>query len=312
MTEGFRIPAGRDARGRLVSPAEATKRAQYMCPACSGRIDLHAGEKKRRHFHHRAGACSSETVVHLSAKRLVVQAVEDWLAGGEPPVFLRTCAHGSCEATTRQAMPRKVGRAIEEHRLASGHVADVALLARVADVPVAVIEVLHTHAVDDAKAFELGVPWIEVDAAQVCEDGGRLLVAVRDRLLPWLCAEHASSRGEPQKRARADRERLGLVLRRLDYRLADFPRYRVERVATCPSGHDAVVFAWEGASPPDPRPPHVVAVERTLDPTYRPATKGWKKLLPYRRAFASVCPTCGQRLDAQKMPPTPTSTPSSS
>lgn len=180
----------------------------------------------------------------------------------------------------------------------SGYVADVALLARAADLPIAVVEVLHTHAVDDEKAFELGVPWIEVDASQVCADGGRVLVAVRDRLLPWLCAEHASSRGEPHKRARIDRERLAAVARRLDYRLADFPTYRVARVGTCANGHDAIVFAWDGASPPDPRPPHVVAAERDdLDATYQPSAKGWKKLLPYRRVFVSVCPACGARVD---------------
>jgi hypothetical protein len=160
-----------------------------------------------------------------------------------------------------------------------------------------VIEVLHTHAVDDDKAFELGVPWVEVDAAQVCADAGRVLVAVRDRLLPWMCAEHAGSRGEPHERARIDRERLAALSRLLDYRLSDFPAYRVGRLATCPNGHDAIVFAWDGASPPDPRPPHVVAAEQgELDATYQPSAKGWKKLLPYRRVFVSVCPSCGVRL----------------
>ncbi len=295
---GFRIPVARAANGRLVPPAEADRSAPYTCPSCDGRVDLHAGEKKRRHFHHRAGVCASETVVHLSAKRLVVQAVDAWLAGtADAPSFVRRCAHPECDATTRQAMPNKVGRAVEEHRLPSGHVADVALLARVADLPVAVIEVLHTHAVDDAKAFEIGVPWIEVDAAQVCGDGGRVLVAVRDRLLPWLCPDHASTRGDAHARARVDRERLAALARRLDYRLADFPAYRVERLVTCESGHDAIVFAWDGPSPPDPRPPHVVAVERSeLDATYQPSAKGWKKLLPYKRVFVSVCPACGARL----------------
>lgn len=296
---GFVVPAACDTRGRFVTPDEATKRGRYTCPSCSSVVDLHAGEKKRRHFHHRAGvsACSSESVAHRSAKGFVVQAVAEWLAGdAAPPVFVRTCAHAGCEAKTSQAMPKKVARAVPEHRLRSGHVADVALLARAGDLPVGLIEILHSHAVDAEKAFELGVPWIEVDAAQICADAGRRLVPVRDRFIPWLCAEHADTRGEEHARRRVDRERTVAVVRRLGYDLADFPGYRIDRVVACPHGHDAIVFAWDGRSPPDPRPPHVVAVERELDATFK-RVGGWKKVLPYRRAFTSVCPKCGQRLD---------------
>lgn len=294
MSAGFAIPVAADTDGRLVPPAAAKKRVHYTCPSCRALVDLHAGEKKRRHFHHRAGgsACTNESVLHLSAKRLVVQAARDWLAGAAPaPVFVRRCAHAGCDATTKQHMPKKVGSVDEEHRLRSGHVADVALLARAADLPIGVIEILQSHAVDDTKAFELGVPWIEVDAAQVCADAGRVLVPVRDRFLPWLCPSHASTRGEAHARDRLDRERLAAVSRALDYSLADFPAYRVARVTTCPNGHDAVVFAWDGRSPPDPRPPHVVAIARDADPTFNRVT-GWQKVLPYRHTFVSVCPAC--------------------
>jgi hypothetical protein len=298
VSAGFVIPYASEA-DRLVSPDEARKGRVYRCPSCAGLVDLHAGDKKRRHFHHRAGtsSCTNESVLHLSAKRLIVQAVEDWLAGGPAPIFVRTCAHAGCHAKNEQAMPKKVGGVALEHRLRTGHVADVALLARAAaDLPIGVIEVLHSHEVDATKAFELGVPWIEVRAEDVCATGGRVLVPVQDRFIPWLCALHAETRGEAHARARVDRERLTLVVRGLGYRLADYPAYRVDSIARCPNGHDAIVFAWDGKSPPDPRPPHVVAVERDLDPTYQRAA-GWKKLLPFRRSFVSVCPTCGERVE---------------
>lgn len=296
MSAGFRIPAARAESGALVLPEDAERQAVYACPACDGRVDLHAGDKKRRHFHHRPGTCASETVTHLAAKAFILQATERWLAGAaDPPLLDRGCAFEGCARRTRQAMPPKVGRAVAEHRLPSGHVADVALLSRVVDLPVAVVEVRHTHAVDDDKALEIGVPWIEVDAAEVCAAAGRVLVAVRDRLLPWLCPEHTAARGAPAKKARVDRERLRRIAARLGYRLADFPAYRVARLATCPRGHDALVFAWDGASPPDPRPAHVVAAERApLERSFRPSAGGWTDLLPYRRVFVSVCPTCGE------------------
>jgi hypothetical protein len=302
LAAAFVVPAGRDPDGRLVIPSEADKATQYVCPSCDAPVDVHAGEKKRRHFHHRAGAstCTSESVLHLSAKRLIVQAVDDWLAGTrDAPTFIRTCAHSDCTASTKQALPKKVGAAVVEHRLRTGHVVDVALLARAADLPIGAIEILHTHAVDETKAFELGLPWIEVDAAQACEAGGRVLVPVRDHFLPWLCRDHADTRGDDHAAQRRDRERLAVIARGLDYRIADFPAYRIERVTTCPNGHDAIVFGWDGRSPPDPRPPHLVAFEADLDVTFRRGL-GFKKLLPYRRSFASVCPSCGARVDDEE------------
>jgi hypothetical protein len=292
--DGFVVPVARDGRGRLVAPEDTAKGTRLRCPACDGVVDLHAGEKKRRHFHHRAGssACTSESVLHLSAKRLVVQAVDDWLAGAAPaPAFIRSCAHPDCPAKTEQPLPKKVGRAASEHRLRSGHVADVALLARAGDLPIGVIEILFSHAVDEEKAFEIGIPWVEVDAAQVCASAGRVLVPVRDHFIPWLCPEHVTTRGEAHAQKRVDRERLAAIARRLPYRLADYPAYRIARLAHCPAGHDAIVFAWDGRSPPDPRPPHVVAAERDLD-TRRTAIGGWKKVLPHRRKYVSICPAC--------------------
>jgi hypothetical protein len=303
LSVGFAIPVARDELGRLISPADARKHAVYTCPLCSAPVDLHAGEKKRRHFHHRAGTstCTSESILHLCAKQLVKQAVDDWLEGSAgAPVFVRTCADPSCEATTKQMMPKKVARCAVEHHLRTGHVADIALLARAADLPVGVIEIHHSHAVDEAKAIELAVPWIEVEAAQVCADGGRVLVPVRDRFIPWLCPAHIETRGDAHAQRRIDRERLAALAKRLDYRLSDYPAYRVEHVTKCQNGHDAIVFTWEGAgsSPPDPRPPHVVASERELDTKFE-RRGGRRKLLPYRRSFVSICPSCGERVSAR-------------
>jgi len=283
--EGFRIPVAADPRSRLVTPDDAAKDVLYTCPSCASPVDLHAGEKKRRHFHHRPNrACSSETIIHLAAKRLVIQAVEDWLGGhAAAPQIERTCAAPECERTTRQPFPKKVRRAVEEHRLRTGHIADVALLGP-ADLPVALVEIRHTHEVDDEKAFELGVPWLEVEAASISASAGLLLVPLRDRLVPWFCVDHASHRGEAKRRETLDRERMTRLSRALDYRPAAYPGYDIERITRCVNGHDAFVFTWKGKSPPDPRPPWVVARERA---------DGWKRGLPYRRAYESVCPTCG-------------------
>lgn len=293
----FKIPAAFDAQGRLVVPEEAARGGVYGCPACDARVDLHAGEKKRRHFHHRISTCNPESVVHLTAKLLIARAVEAWLDGGPSVTFERRCAHEDCEATCRQAIPAKVGAVTLEHRLPSGHVADVALLARAAPLPVAVIEVHHTHAVDREKGFEMGVPWIEVDAAQVCDARGRELAVTTDRFLPWFCGEHEDERGRSHRAERAGRGAASALARRLPFRMSEFPGYRIARATRCPNGHDALLFSWDGKEPPWPRPPLVIAVEKDEGWTFGRTTKRPTKTMPWRRAYASACPSCGAVLE---------------
>lgn len=292
----FRIPVALDAKGRLVVPSEATKRATYRCPECNGEIDLHAGEKKRRHFHHRVAHCSLESIVHLSAKKLIAQAVEDWLEGGEPVVFVRTCASEGCGATREQPIPSKVVRVALERGLPSGAVVDVALLARGIPLPIAAIEVVHSHAVDGAKAFEMGIPWIEVDAAQVCDAAGRRLVVVTDRFLPWLCADHERERGRAKKDDREARAKAAALAKMQGLVMADFPGYRIDEVARCSNGHEALVFAWEGKDPPWPRPPLVVAVQNETDVAFRAVDRKATRVAAFRRRYASACGVCGATL----------------
>lgn len=291
----FKIPIAATTAGRLVAPEDAERGVRYGCPSCSGAVTLHAGERKARHFHHRRSACSVETVLHVSAKRLIVQAVEAWKAGGPAPVFVRACAEPGCEATTNQPMPRKIVRAAEELAVRSGHVVDVGLVG-LADLPVAAIEVLVTHAVDEAKAFELGVPWIEVDAAAVCAARGRVLTPLRDRFLPWLCEAHVERRGEAKREERSARQTHNALVRALPYRLEAFPGYRIAGTATCPSGHETLVFAWTGREPPWPRPPHVVACAKEEDQVYEATRQKMRGVLAFRHGWASACVRCGAKL----------------
>ncbi|MGH7296165.1 MAG: competence protein CoiA family protein, partial [Polyangiaceae bacterium] len=68
---GFAVPFARTDDGRLVSPDDARRAVGYRCPQCDGGVHLHAGERKRRHFHHRASeSCTAETVLHATAKQM--------------------------------------------------------------------------------------------------------------------------------------------------------------------------------------------------------------------------------------------------
>ncbi len=295
-SEGFRIPLAYDPAGRLVAPEKAARRTRYVCPSCRADVVLHAGNIKRRHFHHRSSACSAESVLHLSAKRLIVQAIEDWRNGGAPVSFLRRCQEPDCEAQTHQHLPKKVLRAVEEWPLRSGHVVDVALLG-LADLPIAAIEIVVTHAVDDRKAFELGIPWIEVDGAAVCASDGRLLVPVQDGFIPWLCSMHTHRRGVSWREDRERERDTRALVRALPFTPKDFPAYRIAGTTVCPRGHPTVVFAWDGSDPPWPRPPSVIAIESDDDTLYDRTNKALRRTLPFRRHWTNACTTCGERIN---------------
>ena len=286
------------------TPESAARRGAYRCPACDGPVDLHAGEKKRRHFHHRPSACSAETVAHLSAKLFIADAVNAWLAGGPPVVFVRRCAREGCDERCRQTVPAKVGGVAVEHALRSGHVVDVALLSRLpraSPLVIAAIEMFdHTHAVDARKAMEMGVPWIEVDARQACEAEGRELVVTTNRFLPWLCGEHEGARGADHRAGRAERATAATLARKLPFRMTEFPGFRIDGVTSCPNGHDTLIFGWEGKDPPWPRPPLVVAVEKDAGWSFGRVSGKPSKTLPWRRAYTSVCAVCGAPLDATR------------
>ena len=305
VSASFQVPFALDARERLVRPEGVARGAAYRCPECKGAVDLHAGERKRRHFHHRSttSACTTESVAHHTAKLLVAAAVNAAReeGGGPAPVFVRSCAAGGCPRTTRQPVPAKVTRAVVETALPSGRIVDVALLGR-AGLLVAVVEVVRTHAVDAEKALAIGAPWIEVDAAQACESEGRELVAVTDRFLPWLCEEHAGERRARARESRAEPLRRNALLRALPFRLEDYPGYRVVEMTRCARGHDAFVFAWDGKTPPSPRPPLVVAREPESTWSYAPLQGGWRELLPYRRTWVSTCPACGEPVRGRSSP----------
>lgn len=260
---------------------------------------------KRRHFHHRVGdsGCTNESVAHLVAKELVVEAVRLHRdAEGPSPRFVRACAQPGCDAETEQPLPSKVRRAVTEHRLKGGRVVDVALLGP-GDLVIAAIEVLQTHAVDEAKAAELAIPWIEVDAITTCAARGLLLRPTRDRFLPWLCDAHSTKRRDVVASAQGERrevhalaQRRARVIAKLPFSLDEYPSYRPGELCTCVNGHDAVTLEWKGRYPPEPRPDLIKVRERDLDVRYDPTENKLRAALPYRRYWVSVCALCGADL----------------
>lgn len=189
MSSACQRPAApiQDARGLLnrwaehehkVIPAElCSPKVTYRCPllGCGGELVMAAAEsdKVRPHLRHLSGSCtsSSESPEHDLAKRVVAERVEAWLAGGRlMPSLEYVCGVCGTGQELRAPFFGTVGAGVEGST--AGRRADV-LVQREGRAPI-FVEVLVSHAVDDAKAADLAaakVLWVELRACVVLEGG---------------------------------------------------------------------------------------------------------------------------------------------
>ena len=140
------------------------------CPCCGERIEWKAGAELTPHVSHLGGAAcstvtSSESEDHLNAKLDLADA----LAALSQLEAARVC---QCQSSSRRVDVVAQGwtRVAMEHRSPrTTRVSDVALLDEAGAILLA-IEVVHTHAVDAAKAADYvaaQIPWIEVSVEEV-------------------------------------------------------------------------------------------------------------------------------------------------
>ena len=266
---GFRVPLGVDPRGAIVTPEDAQRGTTYCCPACSSKLVLRKGEKKRPHYAHKATTeCSGESALHASAKHLIASTISD---GAVPTLHLQ-CK--SCfEHFTVPFPPDRELRPSVEHLVDGGRVVDVALL-NGEDVALAV-EIVKTSAVTEAKAADLSMPWVELEAEAVLENPTHWR-PTQHRLRVWRC----------RACRRADiiaKEELEKCLARHQIEF-DRTLYRAAPAACWKCGQVIPLFRWGDnalfakSSPPTPRPD---TVRRAFTKTAR------------ARYWANHCPVCG-------------------
>jgi hypothetical protein len=245
------VPYGVPAHGPMVRAANALRGTRYNCPGCAALLVLRDGPSKeiRKHFAHPSrGACSQESIEHKTAKRLILELLQENSRGtggaievhGECPCgggAVRTIVPGSfthahAERSVGEYRPDVVGYGVEGPRLA--------------------IEILHTHAMPQRKAESLKCRWVELRAAEIieCHDSWRPVRAHLRALTCRSCAE-----------LRAECTELGLPegTYTTDKRNVDTVPYVVAR-SECWKCHAHIpVFWWRGVPfsqvpPPEPAP----------------------------------------------------------
>lgn len=258
----FLIPYAFGADGSLVSRSDAVKGNDYFCLGCGRRLVVRVGNVKTKHFAHLGEfVCLSETVIHATAKRLVVEVIVLWKAGGARPQVQRRCE--SCGGKGLQYLPDKVIRSVVECRLGSGYIVDVALFSE--SEVVAAIEVYVTHLVTKEKSKNLEVPWVELRGEEIILDP-LLWKPMVDKFRPYKCGECKVRAVEKEKASKRISEQLGIRLPWGNYRASPYECYRC--------GREILVFTWPGRimwaveKPPFPIPPSVKF-------SYTKTTKGW-------------------------------------
>jgi ssDNA-binding Zn-finger/Zn-ribbon topoisomerase 1 len=248
-TREFRVPLGRSVTGALVAPADLVAGEHYLCPACGDPLVVRTGSKVRTHFAHKASStCSGESVLHHTAKLLIQEAVEQACAGRRQIVLVMRCE--DCGATSETNFPgHTVDRARLEQRLPSGRIVDV-LLTR-GEVLRLAVEIHVTHAVDDAKAADLGIAWVELSGKDVLKDPFRWIIQASSML--------SSKCRRCRKIKVVYEEHVSLALQNAGMSMCP-PGYTVKPVDCYRCGAVMPVFRWgddrfSPTRPPDPVPP---------------------------------------------------------
>ncbi|MBN2002467.1 MAG: hypothetical protein JXA21_03850 [Anaerolineae bacterium] len=196
MKDLLLIPRALSGRlGILVNPdwAEAhDPEGLYKCPMCEAQVYFRHGSKRARaHFAHNPDmSCGGvETDLHRFAKDVIVAVINEWSSGdAKSPEILRECPECG-RRNIRMDLPSNLrGRVHAETEIPVGGTRiDVAMVK--GDVPIAGVEILVSHKVDEAKLGRLAAvpfPFIELDAEDVVNDDG-VWKPVLDRFSPALC-----------------------------------------------------------------------------------------------------------------------------
>lgn len=183
--ELLKVPYGLSVDDTLVAAASASKDSAYRCPCCSAELVLKAGAVNVAHFAHPTNAnCSSEAIIHITAKHLIQSVMND-NANGEGSITLEvTCAN--CSALVPKQLPYQTFTGAEVEVKVDQYICDVVGYKK--DGSMFAVEIFNTHKVDTDKSVNLPVYWIELKAENVIDNPQKWL-AVQSRLKDCYCDE---------------------------------------------------------------------------------------------------------------------------
>lgn len=165
--EILKVPYGLDDNEKLVPVNQAYKGEHYRCPQCKDSLIFRSGEHRAAHFAHTPEShCSLESILHITAKGLVHEAINA-NASGKASVYLDNHCK-SCGVTFKTELPPGTFTEAKLEVRLGNFICDVVGY-RGKNVALAV-EVVNTHSVDNIKASGLKVYWVELKAEDIVQD----------------------------------------------------------------------------------------------------------------------------------------------
>jgi hypothetical protein len=165
--ENLRIPYGLNETGELISAELAEKGKNHTCPCCGIQLVHRAGEVRTKHFAHPPSSnCSYETVLHITAKKLI-QSVILKNATAKQTITLANHCH-SCGVVFSTSLPMGTFSNAGLEIKIGDYICDV--VGYRGDYIALAIEIFHTHEVDKNKAQNLQAYWVELKAEDVLKN----------------------------------------------------------------------------------------------------------------------------------------------
>ncbi|MYN47588.1 hypothetical protein GTP23_21315 [Pseudoduganella sp. FT93W] len=264
--EGLAVPYGINSHGVLVCANDADSTEPYHCLSCAAPLTLKAGDLRVRHFAHNVGSrCDGESVLHQIAKELVAQVINEMTRSAKELRLSCTCRKCRKQFDTVLGS-RAFDRAVNEVQEGAFR-CDV--MAYRGDSAVLAIEVINTHAVDQAKGEALRVAWIELDAKDIINDP-YYWKPTQERLKDTLCPDCR----DQARKIKAVANKRGQLLPNDPY---------VGAVVSCyKCSEDIVLYWWPG-----------VPFAETAPPSPAPSSIKYASSRAYGgKYWANTCPCC--------------------
>ena len=165
--DNLKVPLGLSLEGEYVTPKDALKGEEYFCPSCEETLVLKKGELRAKHFSHPANSsCSQESILHKTAKYLVRKSIVENYEIGKEIKIISDCS--CCNREFEESLEANTFSGAEEEKNIGEFVCDV--VAYKDKIESLAIEVFVTHTVDDYKASNLSIYWLEVNAEDIIND----------------------------------------------------------------------------------------------------------------------------------------------
>lgn len=273
----LQVPYGIDESGTLIKADNAKSDIDYFCPACSTKLVLRSGEIRARHFAHSVDAnCSSESIMHKTAKYLIHTAITKNALGEENKLEIYTQCP-DCQNCYFLTIPPKTFSFARLEVYVDSFICDV--VAYKNDEMTLAVEVHYTNKVSAQKSKQLPIYWIELEAESIIKNSFKWQ-PIKSRLKKISCQPCKEKFKEIEKVAThwgVDKSLYSVK------KEPEFAKY-IAAIETCfKCEQDIPVFWWHGVpfcqtKPPEPKP-------KTIKYKYSKAYGG--------SYWANTCANCG-------------------